>query len=307
MDRYKGYYMITSRCNLDCDYCVLEDSPDQIASELDLFSKLNLIDHLYNTLGFRRITFSGGEVLVAGGKPRQQFIQILNHLKTYKGKDHEDNLEVRMYTNALLLNDEVADAMIGVVDLVAINIDSSDGAQLENFGRKGRLGSTYLERVVEVMHMLAERGIPLKIHSVVGRLNHRTLPEQLLSIWKSVEKSGVEVKKWKFYQYMSYDDPERDHRHTISLEEFENFISKVENTKIPEKVNCHFKSNQEMDDSLFNILHYGNAQYRLEGDTWTTTRRTLDLREYSSMNDLFEKTGINREVFNEHHRLEPLS
>ena len=42
-----------------------------------------------------------------------------------------------MYTNALLLNDEVADAMIGVVDLVAINIDSSDGAQLENFGVKG--------------------------------------------------------------------------------------------------------------------------------------------------------------------------
>ena len=129
MNRYKGYYMITSRCNLDCDYCVLEDSPSQIASELDIYSKLNLIDHLYHSLNFRRITFSGGEVLIAGGKPRQQFIQILNHLMTYKAKDSEDNLEVRMYTNALLLNDEVADAMIGVVDLVAINIDSSDGSQ----------------------------------------------------------------------------------------------------------------------------------------------------------------------------------
>jgi len=305
MNRYKGYYMITSRCNLDCDYCVLEDSPDQIASELDLYSKLNLIDHLYHSLGFRRITFSGGEVLIAGGKPRQQFIQILNHLKTYKTKDSEDNLEVRMYTNALLLNDEVADAMIGVVDLVAINIDSSDGAQLENFGRKGRSGATYLERVVKVMYMLARRGIPLKIHSVVGKLNHKSLPEQIHSIWKSVEKSGVEVKKWKFYQYMSYDDPERDHRHDISSEEFENFISKVENTNIPEKVNCHFKSNKEMDDSLFNILHYGNAQYRLEGDTWTTTRRTLDLREYTSMGDLFEKTGIDQDIFNRHHLLEP--
>ena len=97
--------------------------------------------------------------------------------------------------------------------------------QLENFGRKGRLGATYLERVVEVMRLLAERGIPLKIHSVVGKLNHRTLPEQINSIWKSVEESSVEVKKWKFYQYMSYDDPERDRRHMISLEEFEKFIS----------------------------------------------------------------------------------
>ena len=62
---------------------------------------------------------------------------------------------------------------------------------------------------------------------------------------------------------MSYDDPERDNRHDISSEEFEDFMSNVENTNIPKKVNCHFKSNQEMDDSLFNILHYGNAQYRL--------------------------------------------
>ena len=43
-----------------------------------------------------------------------------------KSKNLEDNLEVRMYTNALLLNDEVADAMIGVVDLVPINIYSSE-------------------------------------------------------------------------------------------------------------------------------------------------------------------------------------
>jgi MoaA/NifB/PqqE/SkfB family radical SAM enzyme len=296
--------MITSRCNLNCDYCVLEDSPDQIASELNLLSKLNLIDHLYHSLGFRRITFSGGEVLVAGGKPRHQFVEILKYLKRYRTQEIQDKLKVRMYTNALLLNEEVADAMKDIVDLVAINVDSSDGMQLENFGRKGRGGATYLERVVDVMHLLAERGIPLKIHSVVGKMNHQTLPEQIPEIWKSVVNSGVEIKKWKFYQYMSYDDPERDKRHIISFKEFEQFISKIEKSNLPDNVKCHFKSNEEMDDSLFNILHYGNAQYRLEGDTWTTTRRTLDLREYSSMLDLFEKTGINQEIFNKHHLLE---
>ena len=304
MNKYKGYYMITSRCNLDCDYCVLEDSPDQIAAELDMLSKLNLIDHLYKSLGFRRLTFSGGEVLVAGGKPRKQFMDILQHLKKYKSAIQEDNLEVRMYTNALLLNEEVADSMKGVVDLVAINIDSSSGEQLENFGRKGKHGNTYLERVVKVMHMLAERGIPMKIHSVVGKQNHQSLPEEIEEIWKAASESGVEVKKWKFYQYMTYDDPERDLRHTISSEDFEKFIFKVKNTEVPMSVKCHYKTNSEMDDSLFNILHYGNAQYRLDGDTWTTTRRTLDLREYSSMEELFQKTGINQEVFNKHHLLE---
>lgn len=293
--------MITSRCNLDCDYCVLEDSPDQIALELDMLSKLNLIDHLYTTLGFRRLTFSGGEVLVAGGKPRKQFMKILEHLRKYKSNVSEDNLEVRMYTNALLMNEEVADLMEGVVDLVAINIDSSDGEQLENFGRRGKLGDTYLERVVKVMHMLAKRGIPMKIHSVVGKINHKSLSSQVEEIWEAVTESGVEVKKWKFYQYMTYDDYERDLRHTISEQEFNQFISEIKNTKVPNLVKCHYKSNTEMDDSLFNILHYGNAQYRLDGDTWTTTRRTLDLREYSSIEDLFRKTGINQETFNKHH------
>lgn len=27
---FKAYYMITSRCNLDCEYCVLEDAPHQL-------------------------------------------------------------------------------------------------------------------------------------------------------------------------------------------------------------------------------------------------------------------------------------
>ena len=304
MNRYKGYYMITSRCNLDCDYCVLEDSPSQIAAELDIISKLNLIDHLYNALGFRRLTFSGGEVLVAGGKPRFQFLEILNHIKQYRVVGNNEHLEVRMYTNALLLNEEVANAMQGVVDLVAINIDSSEGSELENLGRKGKQEATYLDRVVDVMHLLSERGIAVKIHSVVGKMNHLTLPDQVPEIWTRVMQSGVQIKKWKFYQYMSYDEPKRDERHSINIDQFNNFESRIRDINVHSNVKCHFKSNQEMDDSLFNILHYGNAQYRLEGDTWSTTRRTRDLREYSSMTDLFEQTGINAKIFNKHHLLE---
>ena len=168
MNRYKGYYMITSRCNLDCDYCVLEDSPSQIAAELDIINKLDLIDHLYDSLGFRRLTFSVGKSSCRW-KATTQFLQILNHIRKYRMPDSNEHLEVRMYTNALLLNQEIADAMQGVVDLVAINIDSSEGSELEKFGRKGRRGASYLDRVVDVMRLLSERGIAVKIHSVIGK------------------------------------------------------------------------------------------------------------------------------------------
>ena len=58
-----------------------------------------------------------------------------------------------------------------------------------------------------------------------------------------------------------------------------------------------------MNASLFNILSYGNAQYMIAGDTWSTSRRTQDLRTYPSMVDLFAKNNINEELFRSFHEL----
>ena len=190
--------MITSRCNLDCDYCVLEDSRSQIAAELTLANKLDLVDHMYHVLRFRRITFSGGEVLVAGGSARREFLAILRHLKQYTQLEGDRRLEVRMYTNALLLNEEVAQAMAGVVSLVAINVDSADNSTLQRFGRVGIRQQPYLDQVAEAMRLLAAQKIPIKLHSVVGRLNHLQLAEEVSTIFDRVRQTDVEVRKWKF-------------------------------------------------------------------------------------------------------------
>jgi hypothetical protein len=60
-----------------------------------------------------------------------------------------------------------------------------------------------------------------------------------------------------------------------------------------------------MHESLFNILQYGNAQYMREGDTWSTSRRTGDLREYASMQELFARHDINEQAFRRYHEIEP--
>ena len=82
---YKGYWMLTNRCNLRCSYCVLEDAPDQLKAELDLEGKKELITHLYEKLNFRRLTLSGGEVTIIGKHPPKDFIELLNHIRNTLG------------------------------------------------------------------------------------------------------------------------------------------------------------------------------------------------------------------------------
>ena len=48
---------------------------------------------------------------------------------------------------------------------------------------------------------------------------------------------------------------------------------------------------------------YGNAQYMREGDTWSTSQRTEDLRSYASMAELFSKHDINRSRFHCFHEI----
>ena len=51
---FKGYWLVTNRCNLDCGYCVLEDAPEQLRRELGLEEKKAFLSHLYERLGFQR-------------------------------------------------------------------------------------------------------------------------------------------------------------------------------------------------------------------------------------------------------------
>ena len=95
---YKGYYMVTNRCNLDCTYCVLEDSLDQLKRELPFTEKVKLIDHLYHKLNFRRLTLSGGEITLIGKNPPNDF-KPLDSMKLPKQKK---NRLGKIYSGSLL-------------------------------------------------------------------------------------------------------------------------------------------------------------------------------------------------------------
>lgn len=300
---YKGYWMVTNRCNFTCSYCVLENSPSQLKSELDLESKKELVSHLYHKLGFRRLTLSGGEVLLIGKRPPNDFIELLRHIRNFRSSDPSKNLEIEIYTNGTYLDENVAREMQGVVDLVAVTIDSSNNEFLTSIGRSNKKFTKYYENIVKVCGHLSNNGIPLKLHSVIGQKNHLSLPDEVSSILDTIENVKGRLTCWKFYQYMSYDAPEKDRFHAIPSDLYNHFKQRVEVALSGRNVRLHFKDNEEMNASLFNILSYGNAQYMRPQDTWSTTPRTQDLRTYNSMSELFSKHDIEESTFRHFHEM----
>lgn len=300
---FKGYWMVTNRCNLKCSYCVLENAPHQRKAELDLSAKKELISHLYHNFGFRRLTLSGGEVLIIGKQPPNDFIELLHHIRQFRSNDPAKNLEIELYTNGTYLTEDVAAEMKGIVDLAAVTIDSSNNQFLEEIGRNTSRFPQYYDNIVNACRLLAKNGVEVKLHSVVGQKNHLNLPNEVSSILKSVEDVCQKLSCWKFYQYMSYDAPEKDKFHAISVDLYNQFRKRVEKALEGRSIRLHFKDNEEMNASLFNILSYGNAQYMRPGDTWSTSQRTADLRTYSSMAELFSKHDICESKFRHFHEI----
>lgn len=300
---YKGYWMVTNRCNLRCSYCVLEDAPHQLKAELDLNSKKELVTHLYEKLNFRRLTLSGGEVIIFGKHPPKECIELLRHIRKFRSNDPQKNLFMELYTNGTYLNEEVVNEMQGVIDVVAVTIDSTDDSFLTNIGRNFGRYKDYYNNIMKGCALLSKAGIEVKFHSVISTKNHELLPTQVKDIINALEKAGGELSTWKFYQYMSYDDPKKDHAHAISTSTYNHFKERTQNALKEKTARLHFKDNTEMNASLFNILSYGNAQYMRDQDTWSTSKRTNDLRSYNSMSELFAKHDINEERFRQFHEI----
>jgi len=258
---------------------------------------------LYHNLGFRRLTLSGGEILIIGKHPPTDFIELLRHIRTFRSPDPSKNLEIEMYTNGAYLTENVAKEMKGVVDTVAVTIDSANDKFLSEIGRNYKGHDKYYEHIVQVCSLLCQNGIELKLHSVISQKNHSFLPDEVVSILNGIENANGQVSQWKFYQYMSYDAPDRDKAHAIPSDLYGQFQERTEQALEGRNIRLHFKDNGEMNASLFNILSYGNAQYMRDHDSWSTSPRTDDLRTYSSMTELFTKLDIDEARFRRFHEI----
>lgn len=147
-----GSLEVTHRCNLACAHCYQFASRED---EMGLESVVSLLDQLQEA-GCLFLSVTGGEPLL-----RADISDILEAA----GERH---FAVTLQTNALLLDQAMADRLAGIANLrVEMSLHAASAEKHDSF--TGVPGS--FQACLEGMDLLRERGIPAMTKTIVTNLN----------------------------------------------------------------------------------------------------------------------------------------
>ena len=160
----RGTIEVTRRCPLRCGHCYnnLPIADRQaLNSELSREEHYRILDEIAEA-GCFWLLYTGGEIFV-----RQDFLDIYRYAK-------QKGLLITLFTNAVLLNKEIADFL---ADYPPQSIEISlYGHTKETYEKvTGRPGS--FERSMRGIKLLMERGMPVKLKTMVITLNKHEIWE----------------------------------------------------------------------------------------------------------------------------------
>lgn len=172
-----GTIEITNRCPLECAHCY-NNLPMADASarkrELTTEEHKRVLDELAE-LGSLWLLFSGGEIFA-----RADFLEIYRHAKA-KG------FIVTLFTNGTLITERIADALAELPPF-AIEITLYGRTKATYEALTGIPGS--FERCIRGIHLLLDRGLPLKLKTVALTINKH----EIQAMKRFAEELGVEFK-----------------------------------------------------------------------------------------------------------------
>lgn len=145
---------ITDRCNLRCRYCMPEGIEWLPMEQILTLEEITEACRQAAALGIRKIKVTGGEPLVRKGCP--ELIGMLNALPGIE--------QVTLTTNGILLPDCADELCRQGIHAVNISLDTLDPQKyiaITGFDR--------LSKVLDGIHAMEERGVPVKINAVLQR------------------------------------------------------------------------------------------------------------------------------------------
>ena len=198
-------------CNMKCRFCFAtfqdvgqEDLPD---GHLSPKESLAVVEALARA-GFDKINFAGGEPILCRWLP--DLIRRARELE----------FTTSIVTNGSFVTQEWLDRVDNCLDWAAVSIDTVDPEKLSRMGRTTRTGPLSEADYLRVMDMLKQRGIRLKINTVVTRINCN---EELAGF---IAKAGPE--RWKLLQVLpvrGQNDGSVDNL-VITSEEFARYVTR---------------------------------------------------------------------------------
>ncbi|MFH1385604.1 MAG: radical SAM protein [Patescibacteria group bacterium] len=186
-----NFWTFTNLCNLNCTHCAW-DSSRPLSDELDTEACLRLIDQQYQ-IGVCELSFSGGEPLAK----KKQLLQMGNYATKL-------GFHLGLATNATLVNDEVADELMGAgfseVQVSVEGIEAHDSIR----------GRGVWDRTITGIRVLKHKRFDVTFAVTVNKTNFNELD----SIFEMAIREGV--KNVRFVRFVPIGRGKRN----MSLFEF---------------------------------------------------------------------------------------
>ncbi|KAF8591700.1 radical SAM enzyme [Ramaria rubella] len=232
-------YFPHRKCNYACEFC-FHTTKNLYSLPLEE-AKRGL--RLLADAGMKKLNISGGEPFL---KP--EFIGEI--FRFCKEELHLESCSV--VNNGSKVTERWLDTYGRYLDIMAISCDSFDAEVNIKLGRSENGTAKHVRRVFQVAEWCKQRGIKLKINSVITKLN-----------WEedmNVSLEELNPARWKVFQVLLLDSENtgldsgslRDARNlVITDEEFQAFLNRHKNQKslVPE-------DNKAMKDSYLNLDEY---------------------------------------------------
>jgi radical S-adenosyl methionine domain-containing protein 2 len=201
-------FHLVKPCNFRCKFCFATFTDVDVKLGLPIEEAERIIVHLAKA-GVDKLTFVGGEPTL-----HPELHRLVRLAKSLK-------MTTCIVTNGYKLTDPYLDAFEGALDWVGLSIDSLNDETNVHSGRafNGKRPMTradYLEKI----RLLRERGIRLKINTVVHALN---FDENMAEF---INESKPE--RWKIFQMLPVEGQNDRHANvfTVSTQQFSNFIAR---------------------------------------------------------------------------------
>lgn len=149
-------WQITTKCNLNCKYCLSSSGHDGIYG-LDTEQAKRVINEL-GKLGINRLDFTGGEPLL-----RKDLGELIDCAK-------ENNISTIVTTNTLFLNDNNLE-ILKKADLVQISIDGP-----ENIHNEQRQANVY-QKTIQNVKKIKNSGCKVRLNSFIFNSNKQYVDE----------------------------------------------------------------------------------------------------------------------------------
>lgn len=215
----------------------------------------------------KRINFAGGEPL------------IIPYLEDLVKIAKEEGFKTSIITNGALLTEPFLDNTKDYVDMIGISIDSIDDNINNVSGRKTTKGVIALQEYINKCNWITDRGIKLKVNTVITKYNYNLSMDKLLD--------NTSIDRWKVLRMLKIDNENKEfHNICPSDDEFKTFVDNHS------KYNFVLEDDNDLTSTYIFISPSGELMDNSSGSIKNTG--SLFLNSFTS---LFEKLPFNYEVF----------